>query len=107
MKTTDDQGGGNAMKWFTENYEVSYEYEGKMSPIKFRKELNAIAKTWEQIGLQFKGPIQKYTFIKDKNGWLRYRLEISHNAETGEVSSRKLVRTLDVEDIREKEAWGQ
>lgn len=31
----------------------------------------------------------------------------NNNAETGEVSSRKLVRTLDVEDIREKEAWGQ
>ena len=93
------------MKWFTENYEVSYEYEGKMPLSAIKKELNAIAKTWEQIGLQCDGSIKKYTFIKDRNGWLRYRLEISYNAETGEVSSKKLVRTLDVEDIREKEAW--
>jgi len=94
------------MKWFTENYEVSYEYEGKMPLSAIKKELNAIAKTWEQIGSLYDGSIRRYIFIKDRNGWLRYRLEISYNAETGEVSSRKLVRTLDVEDIREKEAWG-
>jgi len=95
------------MKWFSDSYDLDYEYKGKLTPFKFRKELNTIMKTWEQIGSLYDGSVRKYIFIKDRNGWLRYRLEVAYNIETNEVVSRKFVRTLDIEDLREKEAWAQ